>query len=467
MAIGRLRQKRQKGLDWILVTLYLSLVFIGWLMLYSTVYDESNPYAFLDPSTQIGIQTLWVLIALFGFVLTLTIDWKFWNTFAYPIYMVTILALVLVLIIGSEIKGAKSWFSIGGASLQPSEFAKFGTALALSSFTAFYKSNLDNTKTFLVSLGIIVLPMFLILLQPDAGSALIFLSFFILFFRLGLSATYYVLGFTLIFIFILSLIFGPTIVSLEVISIGTLFLIVTRKQKKRTLILTVVGMLLMLFVLYHINPLAAIGLATIMFLIYLVIYAKERKYRQVILVGFGVTLSVAFGQGTSYAFNNFLKPHQQDRINTWLRPELCDPRGPLYNIIQSKMAIGSGGLKGKGFLDGTMTKLNYVPEQTTDFIFSTVGEEQGFLGALGIIIIFTLMVIRMTVIAERAKSPFIRNYAYCIAGIFFLHYFINIGMTMGLMPIVGIPLPFLSKGGSSLLGFTILIGTLIKMDWDR
>jgi len=296
---------------------------------------------------------------------------------------------------------------------------------------------------------------------------LIFLSFFILFFRLGLSATYYVLGFTLIFIFILSLIFGPTIVSLEVISIGTLFLIVTRKQKKRTLILTVVGMLLMLFVLYHINPLAAIGLATVMFLIYLVIYAKERKYRQVILVGFGVTLSVAFGQGTSYAFNNFLKPHQQDRINTWLRPELCDPRGPLYNIIQSKMAIGSGGLKGKGFLDGTMTKLNYVPEQTTDFIFSTVGEEQGFLGALGIIIIFTLMVIRMTVIAERAKSPFIRNYAYCIAGIFFLHYFINIGMTMGLMPIVGIPLPFLSKGGSSLLGFTILIGTLIKMDWDR
>jgi rod shape determining protein RodA len=233
------------------------------------------------------------------------------------------------------------------------------------------------------------------------------------------------------------------------------------------MVLTVLGILLMSFILYHINPLSAIALASFMLVVYLAIYIKERKIRQAIFVGMGVTLAVAFGQGTSYAFNNVLKPHQQDRINTWLRPELCDPRGPLYNIIQSKMAIGSGGLRGKGFLDGTMTKLNYVPEQTTDFIFSTVGEEQGFLGAIGIIIIFTLMVIRMTVIGERAKSPFVRNYAYCVAGIFFIHYFINIAMTMGIMPIVGIPLPFLSKGGSSLIGFTILIGTLIKMDWDR
>lgn len=467
MSVGRIRQKKTKSLDWILLTLYLSLVFIGWLMLYSTVYEETNPLSFLDPSTQIGSQTIFVVIAAFVFVFCLTVDWKFWNTFAYPIYILSMAGLILVLIIGTEIKGAKSWFSLGGFSLQPSEFAKFATALAVSSFTAFYKSNIDNTKTLLSSLGLILLPMILILLQPDAGSALVFLSFFILLFRLGLSSMFYVLGLSLICIFILSLIFGPVIVSLEAILIGTLFLIVSQKQKKRVMILTVAGILLMSFILYHINPWIAIGLASFMLLLYLAIYIKERKMRQAILVGMGVTLAVSFGQGTSYAFNNLLKPHQQDRINTWLRPELCDPRGPLYNIIQSKMAIGSGGLRGKGFLEGTMTKLNYVPEQTTDFIFSTVGEEQGFLGAFGIIIIFTLMVIRMTIIGERAKSPFVRNYAYCVAGIFFIHYFINIAMTMGLMPIVGIPLPFLSKGGSSLIGFTILVGTLIKMDWDR
>ncbi|CAG0899187.1 unnamed protein product, partial [Cyprideis torosa] len=285
----------------------------------------------------IGKQTLWLGIAIGTFVIVYVVEWEFWNSFAFPIYAVTIVLLILVLLVGTEIKGAKSWFSLFGMSFQPSEIAKFTTALAVSSFLSSYKTDIKNRNTLLIALGLIGLPMVLILLQPDAGAA----------------------------------------------------------------------------------------------------------------------------------FENLLEPHQQDRINVWLRPEKSDPRGSRYNIIQSKRAIGSGGLKGKGFLQGDMTKLNYVPEQTTDFIFSTVGEEQGFIGSVGVIFLFTLLLSRIVIIAERAKNAFIQNYAYAVAGILFLHFFVNIGMALGLMPVIGIPLPFLSKGGSALLGFTIMISVLLRMDMAR
>ena len=463
----RFRSIRSKGVDWITLSLYFSLLIIGWLMLYAAVYDESQPFAFMDISTIIGKQTAWVAISLVVFGMTMVIDWKFWNTFAYPIFLITILLLIGVLIFGTTIKGAKSWFSFGGMSFQPSEIAKFSTALALSSFVSYYKSDIKTSNTLLVSLGIIFLPMALILLQPDAGSAIIFLSFFVLLYRRGLSGFLFLLGFGLMAIFITSMIFGPMIVAIDVILLGMIVLIYNYNKKLRNTILSIGGLIFMTFLLYYINPYFAMGLAGFAFLTYLVLHLRERNFRLSTLVGAGVTIAVLFGLGTNYAFNQFLKPHQQDRINAWLRPELCDPQGTLYNIIQSKMAIGSGGFQGKGFLNGNMTKLNYVPEQTTDFIFSTVGEEQGFIGSLGIIILFTILLIRITIMAERAKNPFITNYGYCVAGIFFLQIFINIGMTMGLMPVIGIPLPFLSKGGSALLGFTLLLGTLIKMDLDR
>lgn len=436
-------------------------------MLYAAVYDESDPFSFLDISTTIGKQTAWVAISLVVFTCTMVVDWKAWNTFAYPIYLIAMLLLVGVLILGSEIKGARSWYSFGPVGFQPAEFAKFATALALSSFISYYKSNIETGRTLLVSLGIIFFPMLLIVLQPDPGSALIFLSFFILLYRRGMSGFFFLLGFGLVVIFICSMIFGPMIVAIDVILIGFIALIFNHNKKLRNTLLSVGGVIFMTFLLYFINPYFALVLSSFALLVYFFIHIKERKFRMATLVGIGVSTAVLFGLGTNYAFNNFLKPHQQERINVWLRPDLCDPQGPLYNIIQSKMAIGSGGFQGKGFLNGNMTKLNYVPEQTTDFIFSTVGEEQGFIGSVGIIILFTILLIRITIIAERHRSPFVRNYGYCVAGIFFFQIFINIGMTMGLMPVIGIPLPFLSKGGSALIGFTLLLGTLIKMDMDR
>ena len=461
------RSTRSKGLDWITLSLYFSLLIIGWLMLYAAVYDENQPYSFLDLSTSIGKQSIWVLVSLVVFVFSMVIDWKFWNTFAYPVYLITIALLIGVLIVGTEIKGARSWFIFGGFSFQPAEFAKFGTALALSSFISYYKSNIETGNSLLVSLAIIALPMLLIVLQPDAGSALIFISFSILLYRRGMSSFFFLLGFGLIMIFIFSMIFGPMIISIDVILIGIIALIINYSKKLRNTLLSIGGIIFMTFLFYFINPYIALGLSSFTLMVYLFIHFRERMLRMATLVGGGVTIAVLFGLGSNYAFNNFLKPHQQERINVWLRPELCDPQGPLYNILQSKMAIGSGGIQGKGFLEGNMTKLNYVPEQTTDFIFSTVGEEQGFIGTFGIILLFTILLIRITIMAERARSPFVQNFGYCVAGIFFFQTFINIGMTMGLMPVIGIPLPFLSKGGSALVGFTLLLGTLIKMDMDR
>ncbi|HMQ07022.1 MAG TPA: rod shape-determining protein RodA [Saprospiraceae bacterium] len=458
---------RNKGIDWLTLSLYLSLLVTGWLMLYSVEFHPDHPYAFLDFSTQIGKQTIWLGGAIILFIICLTIDWKFWNTFAYPIYVLSLLSLVAVLIFGSEIKGAKAWFSFSGFSIQPSEFTKFATAIALSSYISYYKSNVGSLRTLATSMTIIGIPVILIMMQPDAGSAITFTSFFLLLYRRGLSPIFYILGFSFIAIFVMSLIIGPVEVSILVLLVAFVILLFNSPMPMRHQLITLFGVSLVLFIVLHINPYYSLLIAGIVMFFFLFSQFRRRNFKLLILVSVATVLAVGFGFGSNYAFENILQPHQQDRINVWLRPELCDPRGSLYNIIQSKMAIGSGGFQGKGFLDGTMTKLNYVPEQTTDFIFSTVGEEQGFIGSLGIIVIFVVLMIRITVIAERAKSPFIQNYAYCVAGIIFIHFFINIAMTMGLMPVIGIPLPMLSKGGSSLLGFTFLIATLLKMDLSR
>jgi len=456
-----------KSIDWITLTVFFSLLIIGWLMLYAAVYDSNNPHAYLDFSSTIGKQTLWLGLAVVTFIVIYVIEWEFWNSFAFPIYAVGILFLILVLLVGVEIKGARSWFSFFGLSFQPSETAKFATALAVSSFLSSYKIDIRNRNTLLISLGLIALPMFLILLQPDAGSALIFLSFFILFFRRGLSVLVYILGISIAAIFICSLVFDPKIVTLWIamVSLGVFMYNIGQSWRSGVIFLIIS----FVAILFYVRDLYWFGLGIILaaLVVYTYLMFQERMFRTMTLVLPSLALAAVLAFGSSFAFENLLEPHQQDRINVWLRPEKSDPRGSMYNIIQSKRAIGSGGLKGKGFLQGDMTKLNYVPEQTTDFIFSTVGEEQGFIGSVGVIFLFTLLLSRIVIIAERAKNVFIQNYAYAVAGILFLHFFVNIGMALGLMPVIGIPLPFLSKGGSSLLVFTVMISVLLRMDMAR
>ena len=394
---------------------------------------------------------------------------------------------------GSTIKGATSWFSFGGFSFQPSELTKFGTCLAISAYLSSYGVNLKDMEPKLRVLGLIVLPIVLVLLQPDAGSALVFLSFFILLYRVGLSATYYVVGFSLAFFFIAGLALDLKHVLIHVLFLALGFIIYHRTKTPEYKILWGVGLiglyigarfllaggppepleeataaevvdptnynLILNGVLLLLSGLVVFGLVSLWFI-------KEKK-QVVRFVLFGLMVAGATGFIANYAFNNVLQAHQQERINVWLHPEKADPRGAYYNVLQSKMAIGSGGMWGKGFLQGTMTRLNYVPEQTTDFIFCTIGEEQGFVGSLGVIVLILLLLMRVTVIAERQRSNFSKYYAYGVAGILFVHFIVNLGMTMGLVPIIGIPLPFISRGGSSLLGFTIMLGVLLKLDRNR
>ncbi len=458
---------KDKTYDWITLSVYFSLLVIGWFMVFSTVYDEKNPYAFLDITTTIGSQSLWLMLSLVGFFSALTLDWKFWNTLAFPIYAVTILLLILVLFFGKEINGAKAWFSFGYFSIQPSEWAKFGTILAVSSYLSFFKTTASNINIIIVSLALFLGPALLILLQPDFGSSIVFLSFFILLYRRGLSPMVIVLGFCVAGIFILSLIYGFYTITVFLIYLASLSFIFEYEKAQRALLIAFITLMIIIFLIFQKEYIYIILPAIITFLGYGFVLLRNRNIKLISIVLPILTTAILFSFTSSYVFDHFLKPHQQERINVWLRPEKCDPRGSLYNIIQSKLAIGSGGFQGKGFLQGEMTKLNYVPEQSTDFIFTSIGEEQGFIGSLGVIMLYTILLIRCIIIAERANLEFIRNYAYGVAGILFFHFAFNIGMTMGLMPVIGIPLPFLSKGGSSLMTFSIMIAVLIKMDMAR
>ena len=455
------------SIDWLSASIYLSLLIIGWLMLYATSYNETASNSIFDLSTMMGKQSLWLLLSLFVFICSLFIDWKFWFTFAYPVYFISILLLILVLFVGIEIKGARSWFSISGFSFQPSEFAKFGCCLALAAVLSYHKSDLSRWNTRLTVAGLIVVPAVLILIQPDAGSAVVFSSFLILLYREGLSPLFYLTLGLFVSVFLCSLIFNSHIVLIGLVLLGLLILS-QNLPKKLYGIVGAAGLALASFYIYsmgHVMPLLIV-LGCLFLIVSTYLWIKKKSQLGFVLLPVIIFLSgISFG--TNYAFQNFLEPHQQDRINVWLKPQECDPRGSLYNIIQSKLAIGSGGIAGKGFLNGDLTKLNYVPEQTTDFIFSTVGEEQGFVGAFAVIILFLILIFRITQMAERANSKFIRHYAYGLAGLIFIHFFINIGMTMGLMPVIGIPLPFISKGGSALLVFSLMLGVMIKMDLSR
>ena len=475
--MGRRRVTRgEKGspilghIDVVAFCLFLALVIVGWLMVFSVGFEEfRSPEGASFLSTSAGKQAIWIGICGLVFAFIMLFDWKFWQTFAYPIYAFSLALLVLVLFLGTNIKGATSWFSFGGFSFQPSEIAKFGTALAVSGFLSSYSTNLKDTRSQFISIAIIIVPIFLILLQPDAGSALVFLSFFLVLYREGLNPAYYVVAGMMGALLIMGLVIDPMKIALGLTLLALVAMAYSLKSK-RSLYWTL-GALAVAGGAYYLSRLdylpQVLGASFFLLLPMSFVLYQQRNGRLALSLLFFLFMGTGIAFAANYAFNNVLKPHQQDRINVWLQPDKCDERGSLYNLLQSKTAIGSGGLQGKGFLQGTMTKGNFVPEQSTDFIFCTIGEEQGFIGAFGIIVLFLLLLYRISMIAERQRNNFSRHYAYCIAGIIFIHFFINIGMTMGLMPIIGIPLPFISKGGSSLMGFTIMIAVMLKLDKHR
>ena len=456
-----------RGLDWTTFSLYLCLVLVGWLMIFTVGYGEGYHGINDFLSRPIGKQTIWIGLSFLAMFLLYFIDWKFFQTFSYLFYIIGLILLVLVLFLGKKINGANSWFMFGGISFQPSELAKLGTCLALSAYLSSFSTSMQVFKHQATAVGLFAVPMALILLQPDAGSALVFGSFMIVLYRAGLSPNIYIIGAFVATLFILALMFPALNIILGLILVMILSLSLGFKKKRNpilialaiaagTIYLTTIGM-----VKY------ALPIALVAFVGYGWLEYQNRKERLVMVFVGGLVAGSVLIFTASYAFNNILEKHQQERINVWLNPSKSDPRGALYNVNQSKMAIGSGGAQGKGFLKGVMTKLEYVPEQFTDFIFCTIGEEQGFAGSFSIMVLFFLLLYRLVMIAERQRSNFSRFYCYGIAGILFIHFFINIGMTMGLMPIIGIPLPFISKGGSSLLIFSLMIGLVLKLDSNR
>lgn len=454
-----------KGLDPVVFSIVISLGVIGWLMIFSVGYGSGYPDSipgFLK--TEAGRQAIFLVVSAILFLGILVIDWKFWRTFSNPIYIGSMVLLLLVALFGSEINGARSWFRIFGFSFQPSELAKFGTCLALSDYLATVKIT-SSIRQALIYAGLIIgIPIVLVLLQPDAGSALIFFSFVVVLYRNGLSPYFFIVGLFLVLALTLGI-----VVPLHAIFFGILLLAnaITAYSMRSQLFWLVSFALVFVasVVIFTLDLQVEAIVANCLFFVSLIIsYIREKTYDLPITMGALIITGILTAVGSNYTFHNMLKPHHMDRINVWLQPEKADPQGSAYNLFQSKVAIGSGGLTGQGFLEGSMTKLNYIPEQSTDFIFSSIGEEHGFLGSMIVIALFMVLLWRIIAIAEKQRSPFSRNYAYAVAGVLFVHVMINIGMTMGLFPVIGIPLPFISKGGSSLLGFTLMIGVLLKLD---
>lgn len=454
-----------RNIDWMTVVLTLALMLIGWLMIYAVSYDGQSPVGNSMFRGIAGKQAFFIGLSIFLLFVTYIIEWKFWQTFSYPIYALTMLVLIAVLIFGKEIKGATSWFSIGGFTLQPSEFAKFGTALAVAAFLSRFNVDIREFRTQVTAFALFTVPMVLIVLQPDPGSAAVFIAFLFVLYRQGMSSTFFIVSIVSVTLLLLGLVFSPLHIILGLMLFSIFILVINFKEKLYWLLGFLLLFAITVFIvsktsfakyIFALNGLILLGLA-------LYHYTKKKRAlvgRIAILLSIGALLVFS----ASYSFNNLLKPHHQTRINAWLKPS---EGSALYNVVQSKLAIGSGGLYGKGYLNGKMTMLDFVPEQSTDFIFCTIGEEQGFVGVVSIVGIIFLLIYRIISLAERQRSVFVRNYAYGVAGILFIHCFINIGMTMGLVPVVGIPLPFISKGGSSILAFSLMIGVLLKLDSER
>ncbi len=410
----------ENKLDWVTLLLYFAILFFGWLNIYAACYDESHAAVF-DFSTRHGKQLIWIGISLFlALVITMT-EARVFSSTAYIIYMVVLVLLVVTLFIAQVIKGGHSWIDLGAFKFQPSEFAKFATALALSKYMSYPDTDYKVMKTKLIAWSFVLIPALLTLLQHDTGSAMVFGAFLLPLFREGMSPKILISGLVAAVLFVAALLVNKFIV---------------------------------------IGSMAAIAI------FYLFVWLNKRTRKHYVwAIGLFLACSL-FTMSVDFVFEKVLEPHQRDRIYVLLG-KTEDTRSTGYNVHQSKIAIGSGGIAGKGFLNGTITKADFVPEQETDFIFCTVGEEWGFMGSTVVIALYIALLLRLVRLAERQYSRFTRFYGYSVASILFVHVFINIGMVLGLLPVIGIPLPFFSYGGSSLMAFTMLLFIFLRQDQER
>ena len=448
------------------------MIVMGWFNIYAAVYNDEHQEIF-DFTQRYGKQFIWIMATIVLAIFIMIVDSRFYLFFAWFIYAITMLLLILVLVLGKDINGARSWIEFGPVSLQPSEFAKFGTALALASFLNNRRNDLTKLNVIVSAIAIILFPALLTALQPDLGSTIVFFSFFIVLFREGMSPFIFVSGLLMVLLFFLTRMFNNFY--LEIILIALAFLLAWFSTRKWKILLT--GLVMMLFIggiLYMLNyfVIKSLGDKTILVITLLLsgiayaYYFYTKKAITIFVIYLFLAGSILYINSVDIAYNHLLKPHQRERIEILLGFK-TDTHGTGYNVNQSIISVGSGGFKGKGYLQGTQTKFKFVPAQSTDFIFCTVGEEWGFLGSSVVIGLYVFLLIRLIILAERQRSNFSRIYGYGVASILFTHFFINIGMAIGLVPVIGIPLPFFSYGGSSLWGFTLLLFIFLRLDAGR
>jgi len=461
-----------KNLDWITIMLYAILVFLGWINIYAAVYNEDHQSIF-DATQRYGKQLIWIGAAIFIAIIILTIESKFYSAFAYPTLILMILLLLAVLIFGVKVNGARSWFQLGSIRFQPAEFAKFATNLAIARYLSQYNFKIHKIKSLFITGLILFTPAVLILMQNDTGSALVYSVFILVLYREGLSGFVLLLALLAAIFFVFTLIYSSFIVAILIVFIAAISLKMIGIQIKQIAIAfaLLAGSFGTLWLInkgtgLQLGNFSLLVISIILNTIPFLVYVYRNKIKNAALVLLLVIGSLFYTFSVSYIFDRILEPHQQQRINELLGIQ-SDPYGAGYNVNQSKIAIGSGGFNGKGFLNGTQTKFNFVPEQSTDFIFCTVGEEWGFLGSAIVLILHLSLILRLIFLAERQRSSFSRIYGYGVAAILFFHIAVNVGMTIGLAPVIGIPLPFFSYGGSSLWSFTILLFIFLRLDANR
>lgn len=468
------------SIDWWTIGIYLALLTFGWLSVCGASYSFGETDVFsLD--TRSGMQIVWIGTSIVLAFVILMLDDRFWDTFSYVIYAALLLLLFATIFNPHEIKGSRSWLVLGPLRLQPAEFAKFATALAISKLMSAYGFDINRTKHFIAALMIVMLPMLFIVGQKETGSALVYLSFFLMFYREGMPGSVLFTGLSMVIYFVVGVKYADVLMLHDSTSVGrfAVFLIIqmftaamvwiycSAKERCLQIIMlllgiTVAAMLVSAF-LVRFDVVIVQLVCTIALIVYLIYEGLSTRLRNYYFIAAFTLGSVIFFSLSDYVLNRVMEPHQRVRINVLLGLEE-DLAGAGYNVHQSEIAIGSGGLRGKGFLNGTQTKLKFVPEQDTDFIFCTVGEEEGFLGSAGVLILFLCLILRLIKLAERQPFAFGRIYGYCVLSIFLFHVFINVGMVLGLTPVIGIPLPFFSYGGSSLWGFTILLFIFLRID---
>lgn len=472
-----------KSLDWWTVGIYIALLIFGWISVCGASYTYGDNDIF-SLSARSGMQIVWIGTSItLGFVL-LMLDNRVYDTFAYVIYAVLLLLLFATIFNPHEIKGSRSWLVLGPLRLQPAEFAKFATALAISKLMSSYGFDIRRWRDFAAACLVVMLPMVFIVAQKETGSALVYMSFFLMFYREGMPGSILFTGVAMVVYFVVGIRYGETMIYptstplgpfivltlVQLFSAGMMRIYCKNKHQSwliigYSLVATLLAILFGEFVLPFNIVYVQIATTVILvgYLLYQALYTRMRNYFLILMFTIG---SVAFFYSASYVLNNVMEPHQRVRINVLLGLDE-DLKGAGYNVHQSEIAIGSGGLRGKGFLNGTQTKLKFVPEQDTDFIFCTVGEEEGFLGSAGVLLLFLALIFRLIKMAERQPFRFGRVYGYCVLSVFLFHVFINVGMVLGLTPVIGIPLPFFSYGGSSLWGFTLLLFIFLKIDAAR